>query len=62
MAKSKEQREAARRAQLPHVIATGNPFDGVKLIGPFNNYEAALTYADSNTFEWDWWVVHIEKP
>lgn len=45
--------------QLPHVIVTGNPFDGLTLIGPFDNHEAALTYADTHTFEWDWWVVPV---
>jgi hypothetical protein len=33
------------------VLATGNPFDGMSIHGPFTDGEEALEYADSNTQE-----------
>lgn len=52
------------RHALPHVIMTGNPVDGCILLGPFENYDAGLEYANdySNAFTADWWLVPIHKP
>lgn len=33
------------------VLATGNPFDGMSIHGPFVDTEEATEYADSNTQE-----------
>lgn len=60
MAKSKAQRESERQHKWPHVIATGGPFDGIKLIGPFANGDEALAYSDTHDFDGDWWLVPIE--
>jgi hypothetical protein len=49
-------------ADLPHAIAYGNPFDGMTLIGPFENHEAASEHADQFVHEFDWWVVPLKKP
>ena len=44
------------------VIATGNPFDGVTLYGPFDDAEHAMLWADANVRDEGWRVVKIREP
>lgn len=34
------------------VVATSNPFDGMKLYGPFEDEESAHSWASGNAQEW----------
>jgi hypothetical protein len=43
-----------------YVVAFGNPFDGVSLVGPFASHESALAYAENA--EGDWWIKEIDPP
>lgn len=43
-----------------YAIATGNPFDGLTLIGPFTSFEEAVDYAESTDTEYN--IVILEKP
>ena len=44
-----------------HVIVTGNPFDGFRLWGPFNNPEEATEWAE-RFCSGDWWLRLVELP
>lgn len=48
----------------PHVIASGNPFDGLTLIGPFENFAVAVEYAEQHLSEVgpEYWAVECEEP
>jgi hypothetical protein len=44
------------------VVATGNAFDGLTLLGPFDTKEEALEYAKANIHrDMEWRVVGIEQ-
>jgi len=43
-----------------YVIGIGNPFDGVKLYGPFTQ-DQAEEFGDSCQ-DCEWWQVELEKP
>lgn len=46
-----------------YVILHGNPVDGINIIGPFTDGEAANGYADDNlNGAGEWWVVEVEPP
>lgn len=48
-----------------HVVAIGNPFDGVGLTGPFLSDTAAGAWAEANEKHLehgDWWVTEIRPP
>lgn len=43
------------------VVAVGNPFDGIELIGPFESADEANEYADQSFGGKDtWWVMKVE--
>jgi hypothetical protein len=42
---------------MKHLVAKGNPFDGVTLYGPFDEGDDALEWAEFNDTEGDWWIV-----
>lgn len=44
------------------VVVVGNPFDGIRLIGPFEDGNDANEWADENCDTEDWWVVNIIDP
>lgn len=46
------------------LIITGNPVDGFRFIGPFEDHDAALAYAELEgaSIEADWWIAPIEAP
>ena len=44
-----------------HVIVTGNPFDGLQIIGPFKTHNDAVEYA-GRIEDTDWWVVPLAVP
>lgn len=43
------------------VIIHGNPVDGIALIGPFPDGEAAVEYAERE-LDGDWWVADLTDP
>lgn len=46
---------------LPHVIVIGNPIEGIKLIGPFDNFTAAADAAEATCIDDDWWLTPIHQ-
>ena len=44
------------------VLSRGNAFEGLTLVGPFDNGEAAAEYAEENESDDDWSVVSLETP
>lgn len=42
------------------VVAYGNPFDGISLVGPFDDAEVAAEYAVSYHGDGEWWVKELE--
>lgn len=46
-----------------HVVVIGNPFYGLKIVGPFNNIEEAIEWADlrqgARPTGLDWWAVPL---
>jgi hypothetical protein len=46
-----------------YVLITGNPIDGISLIGPFDEPDAAIDYAEVNiNGQGEWWLVEVEAP
>lgn len=45
-----------------HVVAIGNPFDGLALVGPFESGDAAAEWAEANHDAPDWWVLDLTAP
>lgn len=45
-----------------HVIVEGNPTDGFRLIGPFNNGPEALEWADSYLDSHEWRATALSEP
>lgn len=45
----------------PAVVAYGNPFDGLELVGPFPDSDKANDYADVDN-SGDWWVISLITP
>lgn len=45
------------------VIAFGNAFDGLTLVGPFDDAEAAITFAEQHAADGeDWHLVDVMAP
>jgi len=42
------------------VVAYGNPFDGVQLVGPFSDGNEAGEWADVALRDTEWWLVGLE--
>ena len=42
-----------------HVIVIGNPFDGLRIYGPYNTIEEAEIEAESFS-DTDWWIVPLD--
>ena len=49
------------KVRTKFVIITGNPVDGFKFIGPFDNGPAAVDWANYVALEPDWWVGTVEN-
>ena len=45
-----------------HVIAIGDCFNGIILLGPFDSFDEALNHAEEECLDGDWSVVKIETP
>jgi len=45
------------------IVATGNPFDGIEIWGPFDTNDAAIEWATANGGDYeDWNVVEVTNP
>ena len=44
------------------VVASGNPFDGLVLHGPFDSVEDANGWAETELRRETWWVMKLEEP
>jgi hypothetical protein len=46
-----------------YVLITGNPVDGISLIGPFTDSEEAIEYAEVHiNGPGEWWLAEVEAP
>jgi hypothetical protein len=43
------------------VLATGNPFDGIMLYGPFPSREDATNAGEMKMGGGDWWITTLES-
>jgi hypothetical protein len=41
------------------VVASGNPFDGLRLFGPFWSHQQACEWTEH--MDEDWWIVKVEN-
>lgn len=46
------------------VMVAGNPFDGMRIVGPFPGEDNAITeYAETHTEDYEsWWIVDLHAP
>jgi hypothetical protein len=44
------------------VVATGNPFDGLSLWGPFETREDANDFAEHEDWDDYWWIINVNHP
>jgi len=42
-----------------YVLIVGNPFDGLRIYGPWTDANLAQEYADQNHDDADWWVMQV---
>jgi hypothetical protein len=42
-------------------IVTGDPIDGINLIGVFDCFSDAQGYVDTHRFESNWWITSIDS-
>lgn len=45
-----------------HCVITGNPVDGLFVIGPFDSYDDAIDWACAEQEGQDWWVTDMRDP
>lgn len=44
------------------VIVYGNPFDGLAIVGPFEDTEEANHYGEMELRNFEYWVIAVETP
>lgn len=44
------------------VVMYGNPADGFRIVGPFENAAAADAYIEAEFDRSDWWIVDLDAP
>lgn len=44
------------------IVAFGNPFDGINVVGPFGSSEDAVNFADAERDSRDWWITTLAAP
>lgn len=44
-----------------YIVATGNPFDGQRITGPFEEFADAEEWANVNA-DLDWFIVELHLP
>jgi hypothetical protein len=47
---------------MSFVLVTGDPVDGINLVGPFEVYDDAVRHAEAEYKGETWWVVHVRSP
>jgi hypothetical protein len=52
------------QAELPvlTVIVTGNPGDGFSILGPFNELDEAIEWAEESLRGEEWWTMKMVQP
>lgn len=45
-----------------YVVVFGNPLDGLEIVGPFQDADDALHYADCNLSGETWWTYQLSAP
>lgn len=45
-----------------HVVMYGNPVDGFRIVGPFEDRDAAVQYGESEPSQNDWWIAELDAP
>ena len=43
-----------------HIVAVGNPIDGLRFYGPFATSDEAIEWAEKNFAHTEWWVAPLE--
>lgn len=45
-----------------HVVMYGNPVDGFRIVGPFEDRDEAVKYGESEPSQNDWWIAELDAP
>jgi len=45
-----------------YVVAVGNAFEGLTLVGPFDSFDEAEKYTDAECVYGEWNIVKVEVP
>lgn len=48
--------------RLMVVVVSGNPFDGLRIHGPFPEAEVANEWASEELQGEEWWTVEVQQP
>jgi hypothetical protein len=46
---------------MQYAVAIGEMFDSISFAGPFDDFDAAELWADTNA-NLNWWIVGLENP
>ena len=44
------------------VVVSGDLADDFNIVGPFENFQNAIEYAESNIKNEDWWTTNLKDP
>ena len=48
---------------MNYIICYGNPIDGLTFIGPFEDRDDAVRYAENDIRDGgDWWIAELDEP
>lgn len=51
-----------KEKDIPHIIITGNPVDGLSFIGPFKSSNLAAEHGNLDPHLEEWWIAPLQKP
>lgn len=48
---------------MKYIFVYGNPIDGFRFVGPFDDRDEAVEYGESEPpGSADWWIAELDKP
>lgn len=59
---SQMEKRIATQQATKHVVVSGDPIQGIEVVGPFDDREDAIKYAETNMRGESWWTTEMTAP